>query len=226
MTFFLLKWVFNAIKHDSAEDDPKFKGQSFVSKADLVKQLAKNPELMKALDYSDQRQLADGVKLAVSRKEGFMAWSEFLDFFFLKGVQQRERADGDDWWNQLDSKGNYIAKTKIESSRDEEDTLADKTKPAHGSPGAPGAGHSRSPGKKAIKVTPSIKMLQESRADRAEREVEEEFRQIAADKKGKQGQPAPKATQKKVPEYDSLNTGDGEGFGFSREKSKNLLLSS
>jgi len=37
MTFFLLKWVFNAIKHDSAEDDPKFKGQSFVSKADLVK---------------------------------------------------------------------------------------------------------------------------------------------------------------------------------------------
>ena len=53
MTFFLLKWVFNAITHDSAEDDPKFKGQSFVSKADLVKQLAKNPELMKALDYSD-----------------------------------------------------------------------------------------------------------------------------------------------------------------------------
>jgi hypothetical protein len=24
MTFFLLKWVFNAIKRDSAEDDPKF----------------------------------------------------------------------------------------------------------------------------------------------------------------------------------------------------------
>jgi hypothetical protein len=24
MTFFLLKWVFNAIKRDSADDDPKF----------------------------------------------------------------------------------------------------------------------------------------------------------------------------------------------------------
>ena len=64
MTFFLLKWVFNAIKHDSAEDDPKFQGQSFVSKTDLVKQLGKNPELMRSLGYDDQRQLAEGVKLA------------------------------------------------------------------------------------------------------------------------------------------------------------------
>ena len=53
MTFFLLKWVFNAIKHDSAEDDPKFQGQSFVSKTDLVKQLGKNPELMRSLGYDD-----------------------------------------------------------------------------------------------------------------------------------------------------------------------------
>ena len=53
MTFFLLKWVFNAIKRDSAEDDPKFKGQAYVAKGDLVKQLAKNPELMRALGYED-----------------------------------------------------------------------------------------------------------------------------------------------------------------------------
>lgn len=46
MTFFLLKWVFNAIKRESDEDDAKFKGQSYVAKVDLVKQLAKNPELM------------------------------------------------------------------------------------------------------------------------------------------------------------------------------------
>ena len=55
MTFFLLKWVFNAIKRDSAEDDPKFKGHAYVAKGDLVKQLAKNPELMRALGYEDQR---------------------------------------------------------------------------------------------------------------------------------------------------------------------------
>jgi len=53
MTFFLLKWVFNAIKRDSAEDDPKFKGQSYISKGDLIKQLSKNPELMRALGYED-----------------------------------------------------------------------------------------------------------------------------------------------------------------------------
>lgn len=37
MTFFLLKWVFNAIKRDSAEDDPTFKGASYVSKIDFIK---------------------------------------------------------------------------------------------------------------------------------------------------------------------------------------------
>jgi hypothetical protein len=37
MTFFLLKWVFNAIKREAAEDDPKFQGHSYVKKSDLVK---------------------------------------------------------------------------------------------------------------------------------------------------------------------------------------------
>jgi hypothetical protein len=51
MTFFLLKWVFNAIKRDSADDDPKFHGLPYISKSDLIKQLSKNPELMQALGY-------------------------------------------------------------------------------------------------------------------------------------------------------------------------------
>jgi hypothetical protein len=37
MTFFLLKWVFNAIKRESAVEDSKFKGQSYLAKGDLVK---------------------------------------------------------------------------------------------------------------------------------------------------------------------------------------------
>jgi hypothetical protein len=41
----------------------------------------------------------------------------------------------------------------------------------------------------------------------------------------KKSMPAPKST-KKVPEYDSLDTDLGDGFGFTREKSKNLLLNS
>lgn len=45
---------------------------------------------------------------------------------------------------------------------------------------SPGTGQRRAT-KKEIKVTPSIRMLQESRAERAAREVEEEFARIAAD---------------------------------------------
>ena len=106
MTFFLLKWVFNAIKHDSAEDDQHFKGASYVAQQDMVKQLAKNPEILRALNYEDQRQLADAVKNANCKKEGFLTWSEFLDFFFLGG----KHSEGQDWWNQLDQAGNYISK--------------------------------------------------------------------------------------------------------------------
>ena len=54
MTFFLLKWVFNAIKQDSDIDDPRLKGKAYVTKKELIKQLAKNEELMKALDYDNK----------------------------------------------------------------------------------------------------------------------------------------------------------------------------
>ena len=84
MTYFLLKWVFNAIKHESTEDDPVFKGSSYVAKTDLVKQLGKNPELMRALGYDDPMGLKDSVKLSPSVKNGYLKWSEYLDFFFLR----------------------------------------------------------------------------------------------------------------------------------------------
>ena len=118
MTFFLLKWVFNAIKRDSTHDDPHFKGASFISKADLIKQLAKNPELLRALGYEDQRQLQDGVKNASGKKDGFLMWSEFLDFFFLA---THDRGEGNDWWNQLDSKGNFVTKKEEVTSQDEKE---------------------------------------------------------------------------------------------------------
>lgn len=98
MTFFLLKWVFNAIKRDSADDDPSFQGKSFVSKSDLGKQLSKNPELMHALGYTDGRALTENVKLAPCKKDGFLLWSEFCDFFFAKEAG-KPAADGDEWWN-------------------------------------------------------------------------------------------------------------------------------
>lgn len=57
MTFFLLKWIFNAIKKDSPEDDSKLKGKSYVSKGELVKQLIKNDELMKTLGYNNAKEI-------------------------------------------------------------------------------------------------------------------------------------------------------------------------
>ena len=57
MTFFLLKWIFNAIKRDSSQEDPKLKGKSYVTKSDLNKQLCKNDELMRALGYEDPEQI-------------------------------------------------------------------------------------------------------------------------------------------------------------------------
>jgi hypothetical protein len=52
MSFFLLKWVFNAIKRESDKEDPTLKGKPYVTKNELVKQLAKNQELMMALGYT------------------------------------------------------------------------------------------------------------------------------------------------------------------------------
>ena len=84
MTFFLLKWIFNAIKRDSAPEDPKLKGKAYVTKVDLVKQLSKNDELMGALGYEGPEVVAKAVKYAPGIKEGSLMWEEFLDFFFLR----------------------------------------------------------------------------------------------------------------------------------------------
>ena len=99
MTFFLLKWVFNAIKRDSADADPKFQGRPYISKSDLIKQLSKNPELMHALGYREARSLADDVKLSPTAKDGYQMWPELLAFVFLRDTPLHERPEGHDWWN-------------------------------------------------------------------------------------------------------------------------------
>jgi len=98
MAFFLLKWVFNAIKREAEESDDILKGQNYVTKTELVKQLVKNPELMSALNVSSKRELQENVKLAAACKDGCFTWQEFLDFFFLKEASLQDRIDGNDWW--------------------------------------------------------------------------------------------------------------------------------
>lgn len=39
MTFFLLKWIFNAIKLESDKEDKVLKGQPYVTKKELIAQL-------------------------------------------------------------------------------------------------------------------------------------------------------------------------------------------
>jgi len=48
--------------------------------------------------------------MAHSKKEGYLMWNEFCDFFFLREATLKDKIDGNDWWNQLDSKGGMVAK--------------------------------------------------------------------------------------------------------------------
>lgn len=82
-----------------------------------------------------------------------------------------------------------------------------------------------------VTMTPSLRVLQSTRAQKTEKEVEEEFKQLAAEKKGTaKAQTKEKTSSKKqvqLPEYESLDAElGGESLGFGREKSKNLLLGS
>lgn len=162
-------------------------------------------------------------------------WSEFLDFVFLRDAPLQDRIDGDDWWNQIDSKGHQVYREQPESQAEGAEGAEgnkenkDANNAQTSSPGAPaGGGFKSSAERRPVKVTPSLHMLQASRANRAEREVEDEFKQMAADKKAsaKATLAAPKPAAKKAPEYESLDTEAGESFGFARERSKNLLLNS
>jgi hypothetical protein len=102
MTFFLLKWVFNAIKRESLPEDPRLRGKPYVTKNDLVKQLSKNDELMNTLGYHDPKDVAEGVRMSGSVKEGCLLWEEFLDFFFLRNSSLNKRIDGhDNWWRRI-----------------------------------------------------------------------------------------------------------------------------
>jgi len=102
MTFFLLKWIFNAIKRESSIEDPKLKGRSYVTKTDLIKQLGKNDELMSALGYHNQDEIAQAVRVSGSAKDGCLVWEEFLDFFFLRQASLQQRVESNDnWWRRI-----------------------------------------------------------------------------------------------------------------------------
>lgn len=70
-------------------------------KKELVQQLAKNTELMQAMNCPNSLVLEQELKAFQGIKPKQLTWSEFLDFFFNK--------DSDDkWWSLLDSNGKKI----------------------------------------------------------------------------------------------------------------------
>lgn len=148
---------------------------------------------MHALGYEDAHQFTDNVKLSSSKKEGFMMWSEFLDFFFLKGAAlppSLERRK--DWWIQLDSKGRQLVPETEKDGEANEENAADgdlenpNAANLSGLSGGPGGSSLPRIDKDnaPVTMTPSLRVLQSTRAHKTEKEVEEEFRQLAAEKKG------------------------------------------
>lgn len=109
MTFFLLKWVFNAIKLDSDQDDKFLQGQSYVAKSELCKQLKQNNELLTALNCKST-DFEKEVRKLKTAKDGCMTWQEFLDFFFARGIDPLDRLgyDKSDWWFKIDQDGKQI----------------------------------------------------------------------------------------------------------------------
>ena len=110
MSFFLLKWVFNAIKIESSKNDELLKGHSYVTKKEVVTQLAKNSELMSALNLTNSLVLKDEIKRADCAKNDCLTWREFLNFFFKRGGQP----SGADWWTKLDPDGKRITEKPID----------------------------------------------------------------------------------------------------------------
>lgn len=108
MSFFLLKWIFNAIKVESDPMDKKLQGKPYVQKKELIKQLVKNREIMNVMNQSDPKKLAVDVNVAACVKEGNLTWSEFLDFFYLRDKTFADRIDANDWWNKIDENGKTI----------------------------------------------------------------------------------------------------------------------
>jgi hypothetical protein len=178
MTFFLLKWVFNAIKQNSDEDDPKLKGKKYMKKAELQQQLSKNAELMEALGITTTKELNQKVKAAPCAKVGCLTWEEFLGFFFLKDGNLLDYTEGN-WWNNLDENGNRIVKeaekkasskksAEISDFRDDESSGNQMSK----------KGRKFLAELKEVPMTPALEMLLKTRRIKTEQEVEEDFKNM------------------------------------------------
>ena len=163
-----------------------------------------------------------------------------MDFFFADSeTNLHDRDESEPWWSKLDREGKVIPPEKELTLAEEEEKEKNAKKNNKGDPVSfsllsPAAQREQND-KKPVPMTESLKILQKSREDKTNQDVEDEFRKLEDEKMKREGKPMPKRKAKsKMPEYDSLammgegyDDDDEEGGGlFKREKSKNLLLQS
>lgn len=101
MSFFLLKWVFNAVKRNDQHTP-------YVLKKELVSQLSKNVELLNAMNIPNSLALEKGIQQAPCKTESQLTWLEFLEYFFVKEASLRDCIDH--WWTKIDQDGRQIQK--------------------------------------------------------------------------------------------------------------------
>ena len=61
--------------------------------------MAKNTELMHALEFDSSRKLWKELSVAAGAKPSCLTWEEYMDFFFMRNKTFNDRIDGNDWWN-------------------------------------------------------------------------------------------------------------------------------
>jgi hypothetical protein len=180
MTFFLLKWVFNAIRQPGDPKDHKLKGKDYIDRKELVRQLAKNTELMHELEFDSSRKLWKELQVAGGAKPDVLTWDEYLDFFFLRNATLADRIDGNDWWNKVDKDGKPVP----------EETPSKDSRASNLDNSSDGSRYGKSNGSrqrrkrvhdallnelKSVKMTPALEMLIESRKAKTIEEVEATF---------------------------------------------------
>jgi hypothetical protein len=121
-----------------------------------------------------RKKLERAVKKANCVKEGYLMWSEFLDFFFCKEDTQFRviSKEPKEWWLNIDIEGHRVRHaedTPVKSTHREDSLTSSQRKEEHDRA-------AKEKEENEVKMTPALELLVKSRRIRTEQEVEEEFK--------------------------------------------------
>ena len=125
---------------------------------------------MNALGYDDPSEVSDDVRKCLSIKEGCLTWEEFLSFFFKDPTIFSESFAKEDNHKSQDNKENKEVKQLspgVPRYKSKQEPVKKEVTYNYDDPD-----------KKPVKMTNSLKMLEDTRKSKTEKEVEDEFRQL------------------------------------------------